>query len=71
MVTEHDEIAVAIETAIDAHGLAAILEMISAICDEKADQLESQWQDYYRADDWRAARRAVRRAVLAATRGGC
>ena len=41
-----------LESIIDSVGLAYAIELMSVVCGEKADHLESNWQDYIAAKDW-------------------
>ena len=41
-----------LESIIDSVGLAYAIELMSVVCGEKADHLESNWQDYSAAKDW-------------------
>jgi hypothetical protein len=44
-----------LEQAIDHHGLPALLATLAEIANEKADHIESNWQDKPLARCWRTA----------------
>jgi hypothetical protein len=41
-----------IEAFIDRHGLPAVLDMIAAICGDKAEHVAVNWQDSVTAKTW-------------------
>jgi hypothetical protein len=41
-----------LEAMVDKHGLAYVTELLSEICDAKADHLASNWQDEVAAKEW-------------------
>lgn len=51
-----------LETMIDQHGLAAVLEALAFVCHEKADHCITNWQDRTLAIAWRKAAQAVEHA---------
>jgi hypothetical protein len=53
-----------VEMMIDAMGLHDFLDMVSQVADDKADHLESNWQDRPAATKWR---RAAKRLSTIAT----
>lgn len=44
-----------LEQMIDTHGLSAVVGAMSKICSEKADHVQTNWQDSNTACDWRRA----------------
>jgi hypothetical protein len=50
-----------LEQMVDRLGLSKVLFMLAEICHEKADHVETNWQDRVLAADWRKASRAVDR----------
>lgn len=61
---ENPELIEMIERSIDANGLQETLEMVSAICWEKASHILTNWQDQALAEKWEKAAKAVERACL-------
>lgn len=53
----------ALESMIDAHGLAAVVEMLRDICDEKAAHIETSHGDSLLAKDWARAGHYFARAA--------
>lgn len=48
-----------IEQLIDANGLATVLDAIARVCSEKADHIETNWQDSVAAKAWNIASGAI------------
>ena len=59
-----------LEDAIDRVGLAAVLSLITEICDAKADHLRSNWQDEAAARAWEQAAVKVNSASYYAVKAG-
>jgi hypothetical protein len=55
----------ALEELIDRHGITTVLEAIEAVCDAKADHVESEWQDPGYSKLWRKVACKVGLAVVA------
>jgi hypothetical protein len=53
-----------IEDAIDSHSLEYVLVIIEEICNEKAEHVESNWQDSRLAKVWGRAANVVDLAAL-------
>jgi hypothetical protein len=53
-----------LEMLIDRHGLAHVLDMLSDVCAEKAEHIESTWDDRGLAKLWHRAGVKVRAAAL-------
>ena len=49
----------ALEALIDGNDLGAVLESLAKICDEKAEHLQSNWQDGNSARIWTMRARAI------------
>jgi hypothetical protein len=48
-----------LERLVDENGLAVVLEALAAICHEKAEHVQSNWQDTGLAKCWKSAGRRV------------
>ena len=57
------ELADQLEPLIDRASLATVLEALSQVCWEKADHLQSNWQDPVAAKTWRKASNAIDRII--------
>ncbi len=57
------ELADQLEPLIDRASLARVLEALSQVCWEKADHLQSNWQDPVAAKTWRKAGNAIDRII--------
>ncbi len=58
MIDSHDDVAertATLESIIDAYGLAETVSALSIICGEKADHIESNWQDSPLSAHWQDA----------------
>jgi hypothetical protein len=53
MTIMHDGMLDALESLIDKHGMVNIMLGLVHICDEKAEHVESNWQDLELASAWR------------------
>ena len=53
-----------IETLIDRHGLETVLQMITFVCQEKADHIMVSYSDESLARAWQANGRLVQRIEL-------
>jgi len=53
MLIRHDGMLDELERLIDTHGMANIMLGLVHICDEKAEHVESNWQDQVLSDAWR------------------
>jgi len=60
-LTEHDKIE--LERLIDRTTLETVLEALMEICGEKADHIESEWQDRATAAPWRMAAKTLGKAI--------
>ncbi len=49
-----DNLETTLETLIDRHGLANVVEMLAIVCELKAEHLCSNWQDEQSAQWWHA-----------------
>lgn len=52
-----------LEAMIDAAGLAAVLAALATICHDKAEHVQSNWQDTARARHWTRAAKVIERAA--------
>ncbi len=50
-----------LEALIDAHGLYNVVETLSTICSEKAEHIETNWQDGKLARQWDYAAKSLYR----------
>ena len=41
-----------LETLVDRHGLSNVIEALSIVCAEKADHIQTNWQDNVLAGSW-------------------
>lgn len=57
---DHEE---QLEKMIDSIGLEKVLEMLSAICAEKAEHVRSNWQDVTLARAWERNAKAIDKAL--------
>jgi len=57
------ELADQLESLIDRASLAMVLEALSQVCWEKADHLQSNWQDSAAAKTWHKAGNAIDRLI--------
>jgi histidinol-phosphate/aromatic aminotransferase/cobyric acid decarboxylase-like protein len=48
-----------LESVIDSNSVKEVLDAIAAICLEKSDHIESNWQDIYTAKVWLKAGRKI------------
>lgn len=62
VVSDPKDMAV-IEALIDRYSLANVVEALVAICGEKADHIESNWQDADLARDWTTDARLLDRVI--------
>jgi hypothetical protein len=61
---DNSELQIALESLIDKHGLRAVLNEISEICELKAEHLSRNWQDAVGETLWfRASRKILRVAT--------
>ena len=60
----------ALEKAVDARGLAAVLSDLADVCFLKAQHIEEAWQDETTAKGWTAAGLAIGTANNRILRGG-
>lgn len=60
----------ALETLVDRHGLANVVESLAIVCDLKQDHIQTNWQDRPLADRWQSASLALTRAVARIRRFG-
>jgi hypothetical protein len=60
----------ALEELVDTLSLGNVLQLLGEICCEKAEHLETNWQDLAMGSDWRQAARALDRASDALPKGG-
>jgi hypothetical protein len=44
--------ATALETLVDRHGLANVIEALAIVCSEKADHIQTNWQNTVLAGSW-------------------
>lgn len=44
-----------LETLVDSHNLASVLQTLAYVCSDKADHLQENWQDTCAARHWQAA----------------
>lgn len=44
-----------LENLVDVHGLCAVLQSLSSVCDEKADHIRASYDDQNLARAWRLA----------------
>jgi hypothetical protein len=49
----------ALESMIDDNGIAAVLSALFEVCHDKADHVESAWQDYPLGSAWRRLARKI------------
>ena len=49
----HGKLSVDLETLIDQHTLAQVLQALGQVCQEKADHIEVNWQEPRTAKQWR------------------
>lgn len=52
-----------LEATIDKMGVDSVLSLVETICDEKAEHIESNWQDKTLARHWSQLARAVERSA--------
>jgi hypothetical protein len=52
-----------VEALIDAYGLFGLMECIEMVCHEKADHLNSNWQDETAAKEWTRAAKVIETAT--------
>lgn len=53
-----------LESLVDAHGLANILQDLATVCHGKAEHLASNWQDENSAQYWTKAGNAIANLAL-------
>jgi hypothetical protein len=61
MNTEAFSLANQLEAIVDARSLQSVIAALVTICHEKADHVETNWQDAKLAQKWRAAARHLDR----------
>lgn len=59
-----------LEELIDRHSLAAVVEALSEVCDEKEDHVRTNWQDFERARAWHRASCALVKCATTLTETG-
>jgi hypothetical protein len=59
-----------LERLVDGIGLSAVLDLLSMVCYDKAEHLDSNWQDHGAATAWRRAGETVLKASVSKPVGG-
>ena len=55
-----------IESLIDSSSLANVVDALTTICYEKADHIDSNWQDHGLARMWTKAGKSIEKAIVPA-----
>ena len=55
MTMERRQLEETIETLVDKHGAQVVLQALAQVCAEKADHVNTNWQDRALAKDWEHA----------------
>ena len=58
------EAAEVLESLVDLHGLQAVLAELETICDQKAEHIATNWQDYALAKSWCRTARRIGAAII-------
>lgn len=61
MHVNNQQTADTIESLVDAHGLATVLDMLAEVCHAKAEHIEGNWQDD--GSDWTRAASVIENAA--------
>lgn len=56
-----------LEEMIDRHGLKAVLNALGSVCHDKADHVQSNWQDRGLASAWQRAGKACDKLAASKT----
>lgn len=58
------ELAMELEQFVDKYGMYGVLQSLSEVCQDKAEHLSVNWQDYEGAKNWRKDATAIARLSL-------
>jgi hypothetical protein len=58
-MSEANKLGEMLERLVDENGLTAVLDALATVCHEKADHVQSNWQDSGLAKCWKSAGKRV------------